>query len=255
MRCRYRWRTNAADAVVTRSALIYVADKARAAAEFYRVLRPGGRVSVFEPISSRYQSFADVDLSDLEPARSQVLERWVTTGAAGAAMTGFDERDLTGVLRRRRVRVRRTDTRGLASQGTGRSTGRRGFAHHEAEPEHGELRGDGPSTCSATPPTITSTRWPLLSRHAHPPRCRPTRSYGLGVHGGSHRTADRRGLLESQPETQPLALASPPDSRRSMTRSIRSPHAPPNAPPQTEGNRGQPGQSPETRRPGIAPAR
>ncbi len=112
-----------ADAVVTRSALIYVADKARAAAEFYRILRPGGRVSVFEPINSRYQSFADVDLSDLEPARSQVLERWVTSGAAGAAMTAFDERDLTGYfadagfesveltleVSRRRVRADRRD--------------------------------------------------------------------------------------------------------------------------------------------------
>jgi SAM-dependent methyltransferase len=38
------------DAVLTRSVLIYVPDKARAAAEFRRVLRPGGRISLFEPI-------------------------------------------------------------------------------------------------------------------------------------------------------------------------------------------------------------
>jgi hypothetical protein len=53
-------------------------------------------VSVFEPINSGYQSFADIDLSDLDPARSHVLERWTTSGDAGATMTGFDERDLTG---------------------------------------------------------------------------------------------------------------------------------------------------------------
>src|SRR5215213_3724123 len=39
------------DVVTTRSVLIYVADKARAFAEFLRVLRPGGRVSLFEPIN------------------------------------------------------------------------------------------------------------------------------------------------------------------------------------------------------------
>src|SRR5215469_136839 len=37
------------DVVTTRSVLIYVADKAAAFAEFRRVLRPGGRVSIFEP--------------------------------------------------------------------------------------------------------------------------------------------------------------------------------------------------------------
>jgi SAM-dependent methyltransferase len=82
------------DAVVARSVLIYVVDKARAATEFHRVLRPGGRVSIFEPINIQYEWFADVDLSDLEPARSHVLERWHTGGDPGGAMRGFDERDL-----------------------------------------------------------------------------------------------------------------------------------------------------------------
>jgi SAM-dependent methyltransferase len=40
------------DAVTTRSVLIYVGDKAAAFAEFFRVLRPGGRLSVFEPINA-----------------------------------------------------------------------------------------------------------------------------------------------------------------------------------------------------------
>jgi arsenite methyltransferase len=84
------------DVVVTRSVLIYVADKAHAATEFHRVLRPGGRVSLFEPINSQYKSLADADLSDLEPARSRVLERWRSGGDPGGAMARFDDRDLVG---------------------------------------------------------------------------------------------------------------------------------------------------------------
>lgn len=42
------------DAVTTRSVLIYVADKASAFREFHRVLKPGGRISLFEPIN-RYE--------------------------------------------------------------------------------------------------------------------------------------------------------------------------------------------------------
>jgi len=41
----------AVDVVTTRSVLIYVKDKALALREFYRVLKPGGRVSLFEPIN------------------------------------------------------------------------------------------------------------------------------------------------------------------------------------------------------------
>ena len=40
-----------ANVVTTRSVLIYVADKQRAFDEFFRVLLPGGRLSIFEPIN------------------------------------------------------------------------------------------------------------------------------------------------------------------------------------------------------------
>jgi arsenite methyltransferase len=39
------------DVVTTRSVLIYVKGKDRAFSEFHRVLRPGGRISIFEPIN------------------------------------------------------------------------------------------------------------------------------------------------------------------------------------------------------------
>jgi arsenite methyltransferase len=43
--------TESVDVVTTRSVLIYVEDERAAFDEFARVLRPGGRVSLFEPIS------------------------------------------------------------------------------------------------------------------------------------------------------------------------------------------------------------
>ena len=43
---------SSADVVTTRSVLIYVKDKAAALREFYRVLSPGGRVSLAEPINA-----------------------------------------------------------------------------------------------------------------------------------------------------------------------------------------------------------
>lgn len=44
--------SNSVDVVTTRSVLIYVHEKQQAFHEFYRVLKPNGRLSIFEPINS-----------------------------------------------------------------------------------------------------------------------------------------------------------------------------------------------------------
>ncbi|HEU0305208.1 MAG TPA: methyltransferase domain-containing protein [Gaiellaceae bacterium] len=55
------------DAVLTRSVLIYVREKAEAAREFFRVSRPGGRLSIFEPVNRRNTQVWELfDFGDLE---------------------------------------------------------------------------------------------------------------------------------------------------------------------------------------------
>ncbi len=88
------------DVVTTRSVLIYVADKAKAFTEFHRVLRPGGRLSIFEPINNY---FSDDDTEfwglDARPVRDLVAKIWEYEGWTPAdypndPMMNFDERDL-----------------------------------------------------------------------------------------------------------------------------------------------------------------
>jgi ubiquinone/menaquinone biosynthesis C-methylase UbiE len=89
-----------ADAVTTRSVLIYVKDKARAMREFFRVLRPGGRASLFEPVNV-LMSAADPDLFlgyDVTPARAlaaRVQALYESIQPPGTdPMVDFDDRDL-----------------------------------------------------------------------------------------------------------------------------------------------------------------
>jgi arsenite methyltransferase len=84
------------DAVVTRSVLIYVDDKAEAAREFYRVLRSRGRVSLFEPINSRNLRLSQaVDFSPLGELGER-LQAWNERFYANRddPMLNFDEADL-----------------------------------------------------------------------------------------------------------------------------------------------------------------
>jgi SAM-dependent methyltransferase len=91
-----------ADVVTTRSVLIYVADKATAFAEFFRVLRPGGRVALFEPINrfgldERKATYGFRTIEGVEAPFAKVvaeIERVQDEAGGLDAMIDFDERDL-----------------------------------------------------------------------------------------------------------------------------------------------------------------
>lgn len=90
-----------ADVVVLRSVLIYVHDKARAFRGMHRVLRPGGRLSLFEPLNSFGYPEPDgylwgFDMFGLEEQVAKVTSAYAATVDTGDGdpMLGFDERDL-----------------------------------------------------------------------------------------------------------------------------------------------------------------
>jgi ubiquinone/menaquinone biosynthesis C-methylase UbiE len=86
------------DVVTTRSVVIYVKEKQRAFDEFHRVLKPGGRLSIFEPINSfsspepegRFCGFDVGPIADLAEKVKNAEQRLADEGT----LTDFDERDL-----------------------------------------------------------------------------------------------------------------------------------------------------------------
>jgi arsenite methyltransferase len=90
----------AVDAVTLRSVLIYEPDKAAAFAEFHRVLRPGGRLSLFEPINrftfpepaDRFYGYDITPVADLMAKLKEVYDAIQPPGSD--PMLDFDERDL-----------------------------------------------------------------------------------------------------------------------------------------------------------------
>jgi len=91
---------DAVDVVTLRSVLIYVADKPQAFREFQRVLRPGGRLSIFEPINSfNYPAppgkFAGYDLTPVRDLAEKVKAVFTRHQPPDAdPMLDVDERDL-----------------------------------------------------------------------------------------------------------------------------------------------------------------
>jgi len=89
------------DAVTARSVLIYVADKPACFREFHRVLHPGGRLSVYEPINAfaaRTGSdgrFCGYDMAPVADLAAKVKALYVGLQPPDAdPMLDFDERDL-----------------------------------------------------------------------------------------------------------------------------------------------------------------
>jgi arsenite methyltransferase len=87
------------DAVTTRSVLIYVEELERAFAEFARVLRPGGRISLFEPINSfglepRRREFFALDVPELREIGEKLARVFRAAQPDDDPMLNFDERDL-----------------------------------------------------------------------------------------------------------------------------------------------------------------
>jgi SAM-dependent methyltransferase len=91
------------DVVTTRSVLIYVRRKPAAFAEFSRVLRPGGRLSVFEPIN-RFMAGQSPDLFGMDTGPvadlvEKVRRAYGPVDADEDPMLDFDERDLLSFAR------------------------------------------------------------------------------------------------------------------------------------------------------------
>jgi arsenite methyltransferase len=87
------------DVVTTRSVLIYVPEKAQSFAEFFRVLRPGGRFSCFEPINrfgceERREGFWGYPGNGLSDLAQRVEQVYAEIQPPDDPMLDFDERDL-----------------------------------------------------------------------------------------------------------------------------------------------------------------
>jgi arsenite methyltransferase len=87
------------DVVTTRSVLIYVPEKAESFREFFRVLRPGGRLSCFEPINrfgmdEKREGFWGYPADGLSDLAQRVEQVYAELQPPTDPMLDFDERDL-----------------------------------------------------------------------------------------------------------------------------------------------------------------
>jgi arsenite methyltransferase len=101
------------DVVATRAVLAYVADKSAALREFYRVLKPGGRISIAEPILQDEAFFARALRRRVEEQGSRsedrflvLLHRWKAAQfpdteeeCAKSPIVNYSERDLINFVR------------------------------------------------------------------------------------------------------------------------------------------------------------
>lgn len=92
------------DVLTTRSVIIYVQDKQKAFEEFFRVLKKGGRVSMFEPIGKLAQEIGPkgyllgYDVRPIKPLVEKIYEKYKSQRDSQSTMSDFDERDLIRML-------------------------------------------------------------------------------------------------------------------------------------------------------------
>lgn len=88
------------DVVTTRSVLAYVGPKRRAFSEFFRVLKPGGRISLYEPVNRLLHPeppgrFFGYDVAPVRDLAARVEAAYTTRqDPASDPMFDYDERDL-----------------------------------------------------------------------------------------------------------------------------------------------------------------
>ncbi len=89
----------AVDVVTLRSVLIYIEDKAAAFEAFYRVLKPGGTLSLFEPINrftypEPEERLSGYDVAPVVDLAAKVKAVYAAIQPSADPMMNFDERDL-----------------------------------------------------------------------------------------------------------------------------------------------------------------
>ena len=94
------------DVLVERAVLLFIEDRQRALDEYRRVLKPGGRLSLGEPINSwmsadqpgHVRGYDVTDVIDLE-RKLRATERSASASNKEDVLCGFDERDLVVMTR------------------------------------------------------------------------------------------------------------------------------------------------------------
>jgi ubiquinone/menaquinone biosynthesis C-methylase UbiE len=160
------------DVVLTRSVLIYVREKAEAAQEFFRVLRPGGRESIFEPVNKRStQLWQLVDFGDLsERVEADFYRRWPRDHpmqdfdaedlARWFAEAGFEDVDPDVIVTKQKVKPDAV-LHGVGAPGSPSllAAWREGFTPEEVERLEAAVRAAG----------ATEPEWPALYLAGHKP--------------------------------------------------------------------------------------